>query len=384
MPAFILLTCKQVRMYCTVVPKDIVEIQTGNIVQQTSFWAKVKRDQGSRPFAFEYHASQDLLSPEDSPYKWIQQDLLVLLQKVNSDYSIAYVPYGPVDEPVSENHGPFLEELSEVLRKELPGNCIMIRYDLPWENQWAAEDEFFDDQGNWLGPPPINLQEFRVNFNTKKWNLHKSFSDNLPANTIFLNLNQSDEEILMQMKAKTRYNIRLASRKDVRVRNYSMDHLDKWYALYTETALRNKITLHHKEFFSSVLTANMQSDDVEIQLLMADLDGECLAAMFLIISGRRGTYLYGATSGKKRNYMASYALQWKAIQTAKRHGCSEYDMFGTAPNSSLSHPMHGLYRFKSGFGGHLFHRMGCWDYPLDESTYGIFRAQEVNQQSYHL
>jgi hypothetical protein len=29
-----------------------------------------------------------------------------------------------------------------------------------------------------------------------------------------------------------------------------------------------------------------------------------------------------------------------------------------------AHPLYGLYRFKTGFGGTLFHRMGCWDYWL--------------------
>ena len=92
--------------------------------------------------------------------------------------------------------------------------------------------------------------------------------------------------------------------------------------------------------------------------------------------------MYGASSDEKRNLMASYAVQWEAIKAARRAGCEEYDMFGTAPNAFSSHPMHGLYRFKSGFGGHLFHRMGCWDYPFMKDEYMRFRAQEINNQSY--
>lgn len=58
--------------------------------------------------------------------------------------------------------------------------------------------------------------------------------------------------------------------------------------------------------------------------------------------------------------MPTYALQWCAMQTARRAGCSEYDLFGVAPNADPSHPMHGLYRFKTGFGGQMYHQMGCW------------------------
>ncbi len=369
-------------MYCAIVPKDISEIESSNIAQQTSFWAEVKFQQGLQPFAFRYSATRDILSPVTQSNSTIEHDLLVLVRYIDSNHCFAYVPYGPKDEPDFENHGIFLEELSEVLRPHLPKNCILIRYDLPWENQWANEDDFYDEQGNWNGPPSLQSQEFRVNFNTRNWNLMKSHTDILPSNTIFLNLNQSRENLLQQMKAKTRYNIRLSLRKGVNVKNYGMDHLDTWYSLYRETAFRNNINLHNKDGFRAVLD-NSFSDNVKPHLLLADLDGEFLAGMFLLLSKKRGTYLYGASSGTKRNLMATYAVQWEAIRMAQEAGCEEYDMFGTAPNANSGHPLYGLNRFKFGFGGNPFHRMGCWDYPLNPETYPAFRAQEVNNQSYH-
>ena len=57
--------------------------------------------------------------------------------------------------------------------------------------------------------------------------------------------------------------------------------------------------------------------------------------------------------------MPTYALQLCAMQTARRAGCSEYDLFGVAPNADPSHPMHGLYRFKTGFGGQMYHQMAA-------------------------
>ncbi len=63
--------------------------------------------------------------------------------------------------------------------------------------------------------------------------------------------------------------------------------------------------------------------------------------------------------------MPTYALQWEAIKIAKEYGCTEYDMFGVSPGPDHSHPMYGLYQFKTGFGGELFHHLGCWDYLLD-------------------
>lgn len=373
---------KQLIVHCKVESKELHDIVTTNIVQQSSFWGKIKNRQGFEPVAFEYQVSDDMLLPVSPGKKLIQDDLLVLLRYIDSRHCFAYIPYGPEKEPADENHGIFLEELSEVLRPQLPGNCILIRYDLPWENQWAHEDDFFDENGNWLGPPSHRNQEFRVNFNTHNWNLVKSPSDNLPSNTIFLNLETSEEELLQKMKPKTRYNIGLSARKGVEVKSYGTEKLDTWYELYKETSARNGITLHPKENFYTFLEMQ-RNEDVDTRLLMASHKGEFLAAMFLVLSNKRGTYMYGASSGNQRNLMATYAVQWEGIRLAQQSGCEEYDMFGTAPNPNSSHPMHGLYRFKRGFGGQMYHRMGCWDYPLDLEQYQAFRAQEINFQGYH-
>lgn len=75
--------------------------------------------------------------------------------------------------------------------------------------------------------------------------------------------------------------------------------------------------------------------------------------------------------------MAPYALQWQAIQRARKSGCRDYDMFGVSPVPDPVHPMYGLYRFKTGFGGRMQHRQGCWDYPFDEARYDVYRASEL-------
>lgn len=123
--------------------------------------------------------------------------------------------------------------------------------------------------------------------------------------------------------------------------------------------------------------------DVSVQLLVAYHDDIPLAAMFLVLSAYRATYLYGASSSSCRNVMPTYALRWRAIQIAKARKCLEYDMFGIAPNPDPSHPMYGLYKFKQGFGGDIFHQLGCWDYPVDEKKYRYLAACEMQMQGYY-
>lgn len=365
--------------------KEIKAVVLTPIVQQTAFWAEVKANQGITPFAFDFKVRNDELFPDSKEKQSTYADFLILQQSLNEDSSIAYVPYGPELEPSEERQGEFLEELSETIRSFLPKHCIGIRYDLAWQSLWDSQ-AYYDENRIWTGPPEKKYQEFRLNYGTKNWNLHRANSDILPSNTIYIDLNADEQTILGRMKPKTRYNILLSSRKGIRVRESGMDELEIWYTLYAETARRNRLYLNDIDYFKTVLNAraNDSLSPATVELLMAEKDGEPLAAMFLIISGHRGTYLYGASSSKHRNCMPTYALQWEAIKRAKARGCSQYDMFGVSPGPDQSHPMYGLYKFKSGFGGELFHQMGCWDYPFDENQYKLFAAAEMHSQGYHL
>jgi lipid II:glycine glycyltransferase (peptidoglycan interpeptide bridge formation enzyme) len=365
-------------MHLELQPIDIPQIQEERILQQTSFWACVKQNQGipSKAFYLEHNAA-------NQP---VQEDMLVTLQPVDSEHYIAYVPYGPKNEVQQGLEGAFIEELSEELKHVLPNGCITVRYDLPWENLWAQEQEYFSDEGIWLGPPDVPMQEMRLNYGTAQQNIYKAASNNLPAHTIFMCLQNDENELLTQMKPKTRYNIRLAMRHGVVVRQAGLEEVDTWYRLYTETAQRNGIYLHDKSYFITVLQAkaNDAANDADVQILIAEKEGIPLAAMFLALSEDRGTYLYGASGSTNRKYMATYALQWHAMLLAQKHGCHEYDLFGIAPTPQTAHPLHGLYRFKTGFGGSVYHRMGCWDYPYDSDKYQILRAKEMCAAGYHL
>jgi lipid II:glycine glycyltransferase (peptidoglycan interpeptide bridge formation enzyme) len=89
------------------------------------------------------------------------------------------------------------------------------------------------------------------------------------------------------------------------------------------------------------------------------------------------TYLYGASSNEDRNLMAGYALQWKAMQDARAFGCTQYDLFGIPPSPDPNHPMAGLYRFKTGFGGRIIHRPGSWDFPYRPLVRKVFSVAEA-------
>ncbi|MDD2285590.1 MAG: peptidoglycan bridge formation glycyltransferase FemA/FemB family protein [Paludibacter sp.] len=373
-------------MLSDVCSKEVDELYQTPIVQQTAFWSRVKNQLGASTIAVNFKSKRKKLFQNAISDDYIHSDVLVILQQINRYDCIAYVPYGPEIEPDEENQGIFLEEMSESLRSFLPLSCILIRYDLCWESYWAKDSSNFDENGNWFGEPEINAQELRFNFNTSKWNFQKAHFNILPSNTIFIDLKPDVQTVLKRMKPKTRYNIGLSFKKGVEVRTAGLESMDVWYQLYRETAERNNLFLNDIRYFKSILQAKAEdtSSPAEVHLLIAESDKIPLAAMFLIISGNRGSYLYGASASSNRNLMATYALQWEAMKISKEKGCIEYDMFGVAPNPDMAHPLYGLYKFKIGFGGNIYHSMGCWDYPLHTEKYNQFKAVELLSQGFHI
>jgi hypothetical protein len=375
-------------------------IDATSVLQQTAFWSRVKNEQGIASQAFKICiAGEDLYGPRYAG-QYFEDDLLILFQQIEDGRCIGYVPYGPKIEPDEDQFGIFLEELSESLRLFLPPGCILLRYDLRWRSLWVHDDSFFSESGEWRGPPRRRNQELRMNFATHKWNLKKANTDILPSDTIFIDLRKNEERLLASMRSKTRYNIRLSQRKGVQVHDTGTDRLDLWYDLYRDTCRRNGIFLHPLDHFRALVEAASAPDrgihrgkhldydtgrgSSEVHLLIAEADEKPSAAMFLVMSGGRATYLYGASSSENRNYMSTYALQWEAIRKARERGCTEYDMFGISPTPNPSHPLYGLYRFKTGFGGYQFHRMGCWDYPFDHERYGAYMTAEMKSAGYHI
>jgi len=156
--------------------------------------------------------------------------------------------------------------------------------------------------------------------------------------------------------------------------------LSDFYRLYAQTATRDRIALHPEAYYRRLFELAESSTEKrvpDLRLWLAWHEGELLAAIVTLFWQGQAVYLYGASSNEKRNLMPAYALQWAAIRAAKSEACKEYDFFGIPPSADPEHPMAGLYRFKTGFGGTIIHRPGSWDYPLKLFLYRAFRLAEA-------
>lgn len=281
-------------------------------------------------------------------------------------FAIGYLPYAF---PESTS----LEEVVASLRSVAgfaPRNTVLLRWDSPW-----SQTRFDEERAVSLGlrRSPMRIQ---------------------PPDTVILSLRETEDDLLSAMKPKTRYNIRLASKRGVQMHVLTPDDPDAmrsladWYDLYRLTAVRDRISIHpfdyYRRVFLAVDTGALSPDDApRRELLLARHEGDLLGGIVTLSYMETTTYLYGASADIKRNRMASYLLQWEAIRRARAAGDRWYDFFGIPPSDDPDHPMHGLYRFKTGFGGRVVHRAGAWDLTLRPLFGAVLRSAEHLRRWYY-
>ncbi len=199
-------------------------------------------------------------------------------------------------------------------------------------------------------------------------------------NTVLINLSATEEEMIMRMKSKTRYNIRLAEKKGVTVRVGTLEDLPALYKMYAETSVRDGFVIRDENYYMTVwktFAPNPQSLITNYQLpsaipLIAEVDGEPVAAIFLFMFAGRAYYVYGMSRNAHREKMPTYLLQWDAIKRAKANGCAAYDLWGAPDVFDESDSMWGVYRFKEGLSGEVIRTLGAYDFAPNKLWYKLY------------
>lgn len=223
--------------------------------------------------------------------------------------------------------------------------------------------------------------ELGQDIDLKTIGLIKSKSDWQYSSTILVDISKPEDELLASLKQKTRYNIRLAERKGVKVeaREINDSNIELMYELMQETRKRGGYFLRPKEYFAEYW--KLFSHAGNGQLLIASHDGDTLGGVFAAVAGEYGYYKDGGSFDTKRNLMAPYLLQWEAIKWAKSKQASKYDMVSSPSNADIkdeSHLQHGLYQFKRSFSEEITDFVGCWDLPIHQQKYNVWVKQEHN------
>src|SRR3990167_3603943 len=213
-----------------------------------------------------------------------------------SRYTVGYLPKSPLPTRA------VLEKISEAGKKH---RCIFVKFE---PDVVAGETELWHE-GFDVRPSP-----------------HPLFT----KYTFHIDLSLSEQKLLSRMKAKTRYNIRIAEKYGVTI----VDETD------------NPAAFEHYIH---------------------------LSAWILFLHDGTLYYPYGASSDEYKHVMASNLMMWEAVKWGKQHGAKMFDLWGSlGPHPDPTHEWYGFHRFKEGYGGSLVEYIGRFDLVLHPFLYFLY------------
>ncbi len=184
--------------------------------------------------------------------------------------------------------------------------------------------------------------------------------------TLVLDLTIDQAALLKQFHHKTRYNIRLAERKGVTIRQGKGDaDVAAFWRLMQLTYSKVGIKLHDKAYYQTLIQSDYAG--LETKLYLAEHDGAVIAANLLYYCGDTAVYAHGGSDYTHRSLMAPHLLQWQQIVDAQAAGYRRYDFWGFDP---VRWP--GVSRFKQGFGGNTIKYPGGYDLIVNPLKYTVY------------
>jgi len=338
---------------------------------QTYEWGQVKAKYGWSPLYALWTADGKLSVFKDTDHWSLNTDsyvaaaLILKRQILRNGFaarlSILYSPKGPLLDWVNESlRNRVLNDLQSLAKRQ---GAIFLKMDpdvVLGKGIPNSDDDTPDNGGHAV------MSELK----RRGW---MYASDQIQfKNTVQIDLNPSEEEILARMKQKTRYNIRLAERKGVTTRVGTKDDLPMLYKMYAETSLRDGFVIRDEGYYQSVWNLFMSSSEPTCESLIAEIEGQPVAAIFVFYFTGRAYYVYGMSRDIHREKMPTYLLQWEAMRRAKARDCSVYDLWGAPDVFDESDSMWGVYRFKDGLGGKVVRTLGAWDFAPNPLWYKLY------------
>ena len=337
---------------------------------QTYEWGQVKAKYGWEPLyavwdvdgKWKVESDPNLLSTFHSP---VSAALILKRQIIRNGFaarlSILYSPKGPLLDWKNESlRNRVLNDLQSFAKKQ---GAIFLKMDpdvvlgtgIP-----RSEEDVPENSGQ------VVMSELK----RREW---RYSSDQIQfRNTVLIGLDPSEEEMLARMKQKTRYNVRLAEKKGVSLRIGTMDDLPILYKMYAETSVRDGFVIRDEGYYKTVWELFMNSSEPTCEPLIAEVDNEPVAAIFVFYFAGCAYYVYGMSRDIHREKMPTYLLQWEAMKRAKAKGCTVYDLWGAPEVFDESDAMWGVYRFKEGLGGQVVRTLGAWDFAPSPLWYKMY------------
>ncbi len=320
-------------------------------ILQSWLWGEVKARRGWRPLRFLWYE-------DNHPVAAAQ---ILVLQR--GSLRLGYIPKGPLlDWTDTQRVGEVLSQLGTYARER---GLLLLKID---------PDVRADTEAGRTVETCLIQNGWRASFEQVQF-----------RNTMLLDLSPDLDQLMAQMKPKWRYNIHLAVRKGVTVRDATPDDAPLLFAMYAETAVRDNFIIREAAYYRDVWTQFMRAG--LSWSLIAEVNGAPVAMAIAFHFGATAWYMYGASRDIERGAMPTYLLQWHIIRRAKEARCTLYDLWGAPEVLEITDPLWGVYRFKAGFGATFVPHLGAYDYAPNKLLYRLYtflrpRAVGLAQRSY--
>ena len=203
-------------------------------------------------------------------------------------------------------------------------------------------------------------------FDPVTFGFRRSNKEIQPQSTIILDITKSEEELLGGMHKKTRYNINLAQKKDLKFSIADADRLEEFWDILQKTKDRDSFNTHDIEYYEKLLEVPF------IRLLGVEHKDKFVAVSIVAFYDKTATYLHGASDYDYRDLMAPYLLHWESIKHAKDMNFEKYDLWGVDEKK-----WPGVTRFKKGFGGGEVEYVGSYDYIFSGFWYKLYTLRSL-------
>ena len=284
-----------------------------------------------------------------------------LLLRSQYGLSVAYTPRGPLFASEPATNRLLLAGLERVARH---ARAIFLRL----EPNLTEDDPSADAVHTWL-----LLQGLRPAPTIQ------------PRSSIHVNLQPPEAALLAACSKGHRADIRRAERGGVQVRVGNAADLATFYAIMQATGVRASFGIHAETYYQ----AAWHLFQPRSCLLLAELDGQTVAAHMVFADAKAGRYLYSGANEAGLKSGANHLLEWHALRWARGLACTAYDLWGipdafgraaTAPDEAArvaceteahADPLSGVYRFKKGFGGQVVRYLPAYDRVLLAPLYSL-------------
>lgn len=266
------------------------------------------------------------------------------------------IPGGPLFNFDDDRSDELFDELKDFARKE---DCVFVRLR---PNLSFSESTITRFESLGLRKAPMHIH---------------------PDCTSIIDLTQSEEDLLKNMRRQTRYEVRQAEKQKIKIDQLKsrQDYKD-FYACQAQTAKRQGFIPSSEDF----ILALHESFGKNIRLYRAsNSQKEILAYAVVLLEKPNAIYIEAASTPLNRKQPGAQALQWQIIKDAKKLGIKNYDLFGIAPDNAKKHRYSGVTTFKRGFGGETVNYIPDFDLVVKPFKYQITKIiEETRKRRRHL